>query len=374
MIGVSGAVLVAGMTGCHKGNNAPPPQRPPAMVQTAPAVQTNAPVVIEAFGYTEDRVSVDVVPQVSGTLLKTLIGDGAIVTNGQPLFLIDPGDYAARVRQMEGVVRADRANLDLHRSTMERNQSLFEKKLVSTEVFDAMKARVEATTGQLQMDEAALELARLNLARCTVTAVVSGICSKRYVDDGNLVAAGVTRLTNIRSYDPMDVEFSVSDQYLPVLRQAMAAGEVRLEVCARGTTERVGGVLTFIDNAVNAQSGTILLRGQAPNPDQKLWAKQFVNVTVYAGEVKGAVLVPEGAVQIGKQGAYVYVAKEGKAEMRPVRTGMRVGSGIQVLSGVDAGERVVLLGQMMLFPGAPVMDAALAGAAGGPGAAMAGGK
>lgn len=353
------ALLACGTSGCHRGTGAQP-DRPPAAVQTAPAIRTNAPVTLTAFGYTEDRASVDVVPQVSGLLVKTLVSDGASVTNGQPLFLIDTSDYAARVSQIEGVVRADRANLELSKNTLERNQSLFEKKLIAPETFDAVKARVEATSGQLQMNEATLDQARLNLARCTITAQISGICSKRFVDEGNLVAAGITRLTNIRSYDPMDLEFSVSEQYLPPLRQAMAMGEARLEVTPRGTSERIPGTLTFIDNAVNPMSGTILLRGQVPNTNQKLWAKQFVDITVYAGEIKDAILVPEGAVQTGKQGSYLYVVKDGKADMRPIRTGIRTAGRIQVLGNVEDGERVVLLGQMMIFPGAPVMDLATA--------------
>ena len=340
------AMMVLTMSGCGKQKGGPP-ARPPASVRTAPALQTNTPIVIEAFGNAKERATVDIVPQVSGVLLKNLIRDGEAVTNGQPLFLIDPSDYAARVRQAEGVAKADRANLELSRSTLDRNRPLFEKKLISQEAFDSLSTRVSAVEGQLQMDEAALDQARLGLARCTVTAPMTGLCSKHYVDDGNLVAAGQSRLTNIRSYDPMIVELSISEQYLNLLRPALAEGAVRIDVVPRGSTNRFSGVVTFVDNAVNTMNGSILIRGEIPNADLKLWAGQFVDATISAGIVKDAVMVPEGSVQFGKRGPYIYAVKDGKADMRPVKTGVRFGQSIQITEGIAAGDTVVVLGQLL---------------------------
>jgi RND family efflux transporter MFP subunit len=348
--------LLVAAAGCRKQQAAPP--RPPMAVQTATAIKMDTPVIIKAFGNTEDRESVDVVPQVSGLLMKTFVADGAVVTNGQPLFQIDSRDYAARVRQGEGVVTADRANLEMSRITVERNRALLEKKLIAAESFDLLKTKHEAAAAQLQIDEAALEQARLNLARCQIAAPLTGVCSKRYLDDGNLAAAGMTRLINIRSYDPMDLEFSVSEQYLPFLRRAMAEGTVRLGITPQNDTNALLGVLTSLDNAVNPLTGTILLRGQVPNPEMKLWAKQFVGVDILAGTVHDAVMIPEGAVQFGKMGSYVFaVTKDGKADMRSVKPGVRYGNLIQIMDGVAPDEKVVVLGQLMLYPGAQVAEA-----------------
>ena len=353
-------------TGCGKKKGGPP--TPPTMpVKAVPALKMDTPVVIHAFGNTKDLASVDLVPQVSGILVKTLIKDGSVVTNGQPLFQIDPSDYAARVRQVAGAVAADRANMEMSRVTLERNRPLLAKKLISTEDFDLLKTRTDAAAAQLQVDEALLEQARLNLTRCVITAPLAGVCSKRYLDEGNLVAAGQTKLTNIRSYDPIYVDFSVSEQYLPVLRQAMKDGAVPIEVFPRGDTNVYSGTLEFLDNAVSLQTGTILLRGQAPNPDLKLWAQQFVSVRVTAGVIKDAVMVPEGAVQFGKQGTYLFaVSPKNQAEMRPVKTGIRHNDLIQIISGVAAGENVVVLGQLMLYPGASVVDVSRLPPAGAP--------
>ena len=334
----------------------------PTIVHTASVLQMDAPVIIQASGNTAEQKSVDIVPQVSGLLLKTLIKDGDTVTNGQPLFLIDPSDYETRVKQADGMLKADHANVELMRLTVDRNKPMFEKKLISQEDFDTLTTRLQAAEAQMQMDEAALEQAKLSLARCTITAPLTGVCSKRYLDEGNLVAAGMTRLTNIRSYDPMQVEFSISEDYVPAVRKAMADGVVRIEVVPQNDTNRYSGTLTFMDNSVNQQTGTILLRGLVPNPDLKLWSRQFVTVNIVAGIIPGAIMVPEGAVQFGKMGTYLFAVKDGKADMRVVKTGIRYNDLIQIVDAatpnatVAPDEKVVVLGQLMLAPGMTVME------------------
>lgn len=358
------STLALALGACSKREKGPP-QFPPAAVQTALAIKMDTPVVIPAFGNTKDQVSVDVVPQVAGILVKTFILDGAIVTNGQPLFMIDPSDYAIRVRQADGLVAADRANLELSRLTLERNRPLLAKNMISAETFDTLKTKLDAATAQLQIDEAALDQARLDLSRCMVTSSVNGVCSKRFLDNGNLAMANQTKLTNVRSYDPLFVDFSVSEQYLEILRREMAAGTVRIEIMPRGDTNNYAGELIFLDNAVNNQTGTILLRGLVPNPDRKLWAQQFIEVRILAGIARDAVMVPESVVQFGKDGTYAFVVtKDNKAELRLVKPGVRYDNLLQIIEGVAPGEKVVVLGQLMLYPGAAVMEAAAPAPAG----------
>ncbi len=334
-------------------------QMPPVAVQTTLALTMDTPVVITAFGNTKDQASVDVIPQVSGKLVRTFIPDGAIVTNGQPLFLIDPSDYAIRVRQSDGLVTADRANLELSRLTLERNRPLLAKNMISAETFDTLKTKFDAATAQLQIDEAALDQSRLDLSRCMVTSSINGVCSKRFLDNGNLAIANQTKLTNVRSYDPLFVDFSVSERYLSVLRREMAAKPVRIEVTPHGDTNNYAGELVFLDNAVNQETGMILLRGLVPNPDRKIWAQQFIEIRILAGVALNAVMVPESAVQFGKDGPYAFVVtKENKADLRLVKTGVRYDNLLQIVEGVASGEKVVVLGQLMLYPGAAVMEAA----------------
>jgi membrane fusion protein, multidrug efflux system len=348
-------IMAMAMSAC--GKRGAPMQMPPASVTMGKSVKMDTPVVISAFGNTEERVSIDIIPQVSGILQKIFIKDGDVVKVGQSLFLIDPSDYEARVKQAEGMIKADKANLELARITLERNKPLSEKKLISAENYDTIKTKVKSIEAQLQMDQAALEQAKINLIRCTIKSPIDGVCSKRYMDEGNLAAAGMTRLTNVRSYDPIRVAFSVSEQYLPTIRKAMCEGKVKIEITPRGDTNNYTGTLEFMDNAVNPMTGTILLRGEVPNPEMKLWANQFADIRIYAGIAPGAVMVPEGAVQFGKRGPYMFaVTKDNKADMRLVKIGLRFNDLIQVVEGVAADETIVVLGQFMLFPGAPVMD------------------
>ncbi len=351
------SMLALGVSACGKKGG--PPQRPPVIVKMAPAVKTTLPVVISAYGTTQDRENVDVVPQVSGILLTILVQEGAVVTNGQPLFQIDARDYASRVQQAEGMVAVDRSTVELARSTLKRNQPLLEKHLISLDTFDTIKTKVASLEAQLKMDEAVLDQARLNLARCTIVSPLAGVCSKRTVDAGNLATAGMTRLINIRSYNPLRLECSVSEQHLPVIRSAMARGVIPVEITPRGDTNTFTGTLSFMDNAVNPTTGTLLLRGEVPNPDLKLWANQFVTIRIIVASIPDAILVPESAVQFGKRGPYLYVAGTNNlADLRSVTTGIRQDDQIQIVSGVAEGEAVIALGQLMLTPGAMVMDAA----------------
>ncbi|MCX7010002.1 MAG: efflux RND transporter periplasmic adaptor subunit, partial [Kiritimatiellaeota bacterium] len=257
-------VLLLVLAGCGK-HDAPPPKMA-FPVKLTPAIQMDAPVLINAFGTTKEQMNVDIVPQVSGQLMKTFIKDGAVVAKDEKLFLIDDRDYVARVQQTEAAIAADQAQLELARLTVERNQPLLEKKLISPEDFDTIKTKAAAAAAALKADTAAHDLAVLNLQRCTITAPLAGVCSVRYADDGNLVGAGTTRLVNIRSYDPLFVDFSVSEDYLPLIRRALTAGQVKLEIVPRGETNTYTGMLEVIDNAVSSMTGTIQMRGSAPNP------------------------------------------------------------------------------------------------------------
>lgn len=356
VIPVTLALLLA--TACGR-KSGPPKTSPPATVNTSPALRMNVPVVLHAFGTTGEKASVNIVPQVSGTLVKTLIPDGAVVTNGQPLFQIDTSDYQTRLHQAEAALAADKASLELDRITLQRNAPLLEKKLIPAETYDSLEAKVAIGEARLRADEAALEQARLNLRRCSIVSPINGICSRRLVDDGNLVAAGQTVLVNIRSYDPLDVDFSVPEQYLAALRQSMRSDTVRIQLKPRGDTNLFSGELTFIDNAVSTATGTILLRGQVANPEHALWAQQFVDITLILDTRPDTLMVPEGAVMLGKNGAYLFVmTKDSKADRRAVKTGVRHNNLIEITEGVTEGEKVVVLGQMTLFPGAPIQDAA----------------
>ncbi|MFA5205639.1 MAG: efflux RND transporter periplasmic adaptor subunit [Lentisphaeria bacterium] len=352
-------LLAAGLlfaAGCGKKDGAPP-ARPPTPVHIVAAATATVPTLLPAFGTAVANVQVNITPQVSGKILKALIKDGETVAADQPLFEIDPSDYANTVHQSEGAVEGDRANLWIAKLNVDRNQPLVAKNLISQNAFDNYKATAEAAEAKLKADLASLEQAKLDLTRCTVRAPSAGVCSKVMVNPGNLAVANQTVLTTLKGLDPIQAEFALSEEYLPALRRELAAGPVTVSVQPRGDDQSYAGRVVFIDNAVNTATGTILVRAEIPNPEHKLWPNQFLAVTVRAGEFKDAVVIPESAVQTGKMGPFAFVVDaQNTAELRPVQLGVRTDGHVHIKAGIKAGERVVAQGLFMLVPGATVME------------------
>jgi multidrug efflux system membrane fusion protein len=368
----AGLLLAIGglVAGCDKKAGGPPPARPPTPVHIVVATTATVPTLLPAFGTAVANVQVNIVPQVSGKILKALIKDGDTVTTDQPLFEIDPSDYANAVHRGEAAVEGDRANLWIAKLNVDRNQPLVAKNLISQNAFDNYKATAEAADAKLKADLASLEQAKLDLTRCTVRAPSAGTCSKVMVNPGNLAMTNQTVLTTLKGLDPIQAEFSLSEEYLPALRRELAAGPVTVSVQPRGDEQSYAGRIVFIDNAVNTATGSIQVRAEIPNPEHKLWPNQFLAVTVRAGEFKNAVVIPESAVQTGKMGSFAFVVNaQNQAELRPVQLGVRTDGHVHIKAGITAGEKVVAQGLLMLAPGATVMEApSPGGAPGQPGA------
>jgi len=180
------------------------------------------------------------------------------------------------------------------------------------------------------------------------------------VDPGNVVSSsgpdGGTKLLSLQRLEPIYADFTVTEQDLARVRQAMAEHPLKAHVWVPTTPGKISeGELTFLDNAVQQGSGTIKLRATVPNADRHLWPNQFVQVRLVLSILNNAVLIPNAASQIGQIGPYVYVVKEDStAEMRPIKLGQRQGDNIVVAEGLKAGEQVITQGQMMVMPGGKV--------------------
>jgi multidrug efflux system membrane fusion protein len=347
--------LGAGFCGCK-----PPKQeqkRPPVSVSVATAQQANVPVYITSFGRLRALNDVNIQPQVSGKLLSAPFTEGAAVKQGDVLFEIESDTYQAAVEQAQGQLESAKATLKQNRETLKRNEKLLEQKLIAQEDYDQLQTAVDSAKAAKKEAEAALQQAQINLNYCTVTSPVSGVVGKRLVDPGNLVAPGGQTLVNVRTTDPLYVDFSVSEVYLPELKNAMAKGDVPVTLVLRENAGQPGmfrGVLKMMDNAVNTQSGTIALRALVNNPDGTLWPGQFVDVFPVLDTMDDAVLVPQSAVAIGKNGPYSFIIKDSKATVSLVTKGPNVGDALVVTKGVKKGDVVVTQGQLGLWPGADV--------------------
>ncbi len=209
----------------------------------------------------------------------------------------------------------------------------------------------------MQADEAAVQTARLNLEYTEIRAPIDGRTGDLLVHAGNLVKPDAdTAMVVINQVHPVYVAFAIPEQKLPDVREFMAEHKLAVQVSLpgqQGPTE--SGELTFVDNSVDAKTGTINLKGQFTNADARLWPGEFVNTILVLREHPGAILVPSQAVQTGQQGSFVFVVQpDMKAAIRPIVIGESIDNQTVVTSGLKAGETVVTDGQLRLIPGATV--------------------
>jgi multidrug efflux system membrane fusion protein len=327
-------------------------------VTVAEVVQKNVPIELQAVGTVDAYATVTVKAQVEGELMAVHLQEGQCVKTGDLLFNIDPRPFDVRLKQVQADLARDKAQLRNARSQLERNASVVGKGYVSQEQYDQAAANTAALEATLQADEAAVENAQIQLSYCAIRSPITGCAGEVYVDRGNLIKANDADhpLVVIRQIHPIYVGFSVPERYLPEIRKYMAAS--RLVVLAAPPArpdDIVRGELVFVDNSVNAATGTILLKAAFDNAGQVLWPGQFVNVTLQLASQAGAVVVPSQAVQTGQEGKYVFVMKpDHTVAFRTVSVARTVAGEAVIAQGLQSGEQVVTDGQLRLFPGAAV--------------------
>jgi len=353
------ALALAGANGCSGGEASAPAadkHRNPVPVTVARVQQRDIPVRIEAIGSVEPHSTVAVKAQVEGKLQKVHFTEGAEVRAGDLLFTIDPRPFEAALRRAEATLARNRAEANDATSEAKRMANLYERGFVSRDEHDTAQARAAALLAAVRADEAAVESAKLELEYCFIHAPIGGRIGQVLVHEGNVVKARETELAVINRTRPVHVSFAVPERELPRIRQhAAAAGELELVARTGANGPGASGTLSFINNAVDTNTGTILLKGEFPNQDEVLWPGQFVDVTLTLAVHEDAVLVPVQAVQTGQQGRFAFVVTaEHTAEMRALEVGARVGDELVIEDGLRAGELVVTDGHLRLLPGTAV--------------------
>lgn len=350
-------VPALGLAGCSQASPAAPPERPPAAVTVATAEARDVPVYLEQIGRCAAREMVAILPQVSGRITEVHFTDGADLRPGDPLFTIDPRPYQAALDQARGTLAQKKAELELARIEFVRGQRLLRSSSTSRQDYESLKHGVDVAEAQVLANQAAVEAAKLNLEFCSIRSPIEGRAGHRLVDPGNVVLANSTNpLLMIQRLDPIYADFTIPENDLSEVQQYMARGTLQTEVRLpdAGDAPRMGK-LTFLDNAVQEGTGTVKLRATLPNADHHFWPGRFVQVRLILRRLPHAVLIPATAPQNSAKGPYVYVVKpDATAEMRPVTLGQRHGEQVVVLKGVQAGERVVTVGQLAVTPGGKV--------------------
>lgn len=352
---VAAALLVLGiLTAC----GAPPPKggMPPAPVTVAESARKDVPIVLTAIGTVAAYNSVNIKPLVGGEITRVEIKEGQDVRQGDVLFVIDPRPYEAALGQAQGILARDKAQLVSAEAQAKRYAELVQKDYITKQDYDNAVSAAGALQASVQADEAAVAAARLNLAYCTVRAPVAGRTSNLLIQLGNVVKANDVPVLVLNQIVPIYVSFSVPEGNLAQIRSQQAAGALRVTAAPPSGGKRFEGELSLINNTVDSTTGMILLKATFPNEDKALWPGSFVQVSLTIGTDKGAVVVPEKAVQEGQHGNFVFVVKpDGTAEMRPVTVGQRRNDEAIIEKGLQAGEEVVTDGQLRLFPGARVL-------------------
>jgi multidrug efflux system membrane fusion protein len=375
---LAGAFLTCSFLACSQerqpGGRGP---QGPVPVSAVAAAREDVPLEVRAVGNVEGSNTVSIQARVGGELARVCFEEGSDVRQGDLLFVIDPRLFDAALRGAEAALARDRARAVSARAQAERFAELVTKDYVTKQQFDDAQAEAAAAEATVLADSAAVESARLNLGYCSIRAPIAGRTGNVQVRQGNLVKANDEPLVTIEQLVPVRVAFGVPEPWLAQIRRYAASGD--LEVRARlaaDTTRTFVGNLTFIDNAIDEGTGTILLKATFPNEDRALWPGQFVDVFVDLTTRHDAVVVPSSAVQQGQQGSYIWViGADQTASMRPVTLGPSVGNRVVIEQGLQAQEQVITGGQLRLVPGAKVTLKAAPGpgqAAPGPGQAAPG--
>jgi len=344
------------LASCSKNNKAP--ESPGLPVTIAESVQKDVPLYVEAIGNVYSLQTVEIRPQVGGIILESYVKQGQFVKKGDPLYLIDPRPYQANLDLAKGALVKDTATLKFDALRVERYAELAKQDYFSKINYEQFQATVEMDEGQVISDKANVILAEINLDWCIPKAPIDGKISQYNIDPGNLVIANdTTALTTIRKIDPADIRFSINQKDFFSLQQSIREGQLKFDaILPQDTKNPREGQIYFIDNTLDLNTGTILIKGTIPNADEYFWPGEFVKIRLQLKILPNAILVPEEALGYSQNGLFLYVynPESSTVEFRAVTKGEKVDKLVVIENGVGPGEKVVTKGQLNLRPGSKV--------------------
>jgi len=353
-------VAMTSLTACGKKDQpqaANASARPAAPVVVAVAEQRDVPVQLSAIGNVESYQTVQIRSQVNGQIQSIFFKEGQDVHKGQLLFQLDKKPFQADLEKAQGMLQHDEAQAANSRLQAERYNVLEMQGVASKEQADQVRAQAKADASAVYADKAAVDAAKVQLQYTDIKAPIDARTGALLMNVGNLVKANDTPfLVQLNQVTPIYATFSIPENQLDAVRK-FAAGNLKVLAFPKGqNTNPAEGKLTFIDNGVDMQTGTVKLKATFANKDRRLWPGQYVDVVLNLSTRKQAVLVPTKAIQTGQQGQYVYVVTpQSTAESRNVETSGTYQNSTVIAGGVSAGEKVVVDGQLRVAPNAKVL-------------------
>lgn len=320
----------------------------------------------EYVGRFEAIERVEVRPRVSGYLQQVHFQDGAIVAEGDLLFTIDPRPFKAALDQARARVDAARAAQKLAARELNRSETLLKQRAGSQEEYDQRRQAKSAADAELAAADAALRAAALDVEFTEVRAPITGRIGEDRVNRGNLVSAQETLLTTIVSQDPIHFEFAGSERdYLNYLRldrsgerpsSHNAPNPVLIKLDDQDAFT-IRGTMDFVDNAIDAGTGTIKGRAVIDNKDGILTPGMFGRLRLYAHDPYQALLVPDAVIQFDQSRQFVWVVgADGTAQMKPVKPGRLIDGAMRIIDeGLSQNDRVIASHFSSIKPGTPVV-------------------
>ena len=381
---VFGLLLLAIFSSACSSEKSRKPVSAPIPVTVSTATQKTVPVQLRAIGNVQAYSTVTVKSRIAGQIMRVYFKEGQDVRNGELLFIIDPRPFEAALKQAEANLEKDMAQVKQAEANLERDiaqeknaqveaeryKLLFERGVVARQQYDKFRTDWEALVATVRADRAAkanaeaavvadraaVENAKLQLSYCSIHSPMDGRTGSLIVQAGNIIKENEASLVVINQVIPTYVTFSVAEHFLPEIKKYMTLGKLQVDAIVPMNEERTEkGVITFIDNAVDTNTGTIRLKGTFANRERKLWPGQFVNVVLTFTTEPNAIVVPSQAIQTGQEGQYVFVVRQDlTVESRPVIAGRSVNNETVVKKGLNTDEKVVTDGQLRLYPGAKV--------------------
>jgi multidrug efflux system membrane fusion protein len=341
------------------GNTAGASPNPAAFAMPVPVtkiIKKTIPIYLDYSARTESIRNIALQAKVSGYILKQHVADGTDVKEGDLLYTIDPRDFQAALDQAKAKVQSDVAALDYARGNRDRGSSLAKSGFLAKDTFEQRSSAVLQAEAALAMDQAAVRTAELNLGYTEIRAPFPGRLGRNQAPVGTLISVAGSPLNTLVQLDPIYVTFNPSEADLAEIQKARAAGSIKAEILLPGETQaRHSGEVTFVDNAIDRSTGTIIARATIASADLTLLPGQYVRIRLAIRMEPDALMVPQTALGSSQLGKYVYVVGEGnKADQRLVSLGPTDGALVSVLKGVSEGEHVISGNLQKIGPGAPV--------------------